>query len=281
MYHDDQLAAQAQRDALTHALQGSPAPEQLARVFGDRVARVCAGLVGLFGFAYLVLDVLTNDAAFSGHILLGSWVLALAVLVPAQLLASRGFRAWLEHQLRPGDDPFADVERLADGRIWQTARAEVDRLEAAALALPLAAISLLAPLSLHLIYWALFCPGATITDFSRWVVISLVLVGHAHVTLVIASVAFVRRLTRAEHRGRHVHGGRSGVSALLVTGAVALLPGALLIFVPPLLVLLTGLAFVPLIFHWAARQARCERRVLEQAVAAPPPEAPQARIVLF
>jgi hypothetical protein len=50
--------------------------------------------------------------------------------------------------------------------------------------------------------------------------------------------------------------------ALLWTVAISTVPGAMLLFVPPLLVAATGALFVPWVFHWAARRAYVERAIL-------------------
>lgn len=57
--------------------------------------------------------------------------------------------------------------------------------------------------------------------------------------------------------------------ALTWTSTVAALPGAILVFIPPIIVAATGLVFVPLSWHWASRTATIERRQIESWVQDP------------
>ena len=86
--------------------------------------------------------------------------------------------------------------------------------------------------------------------------------GHAHAALAICAARHATLIQRELDRGAPVEGLSRGLWAVLWSAAAAALPGAALLFVPPLLVAVTGLVLVPFTFGWAARAAVMERALI-------------------
>ena len=159
---------------------------------------------------------------------------------------------------------FDDLSNLEAGGPRKVGLALLERLEQPSMALPLAALSLLGPLSLHLVVALVFFNSSS-PQFGSWAALSLVLVGHAHLAMLVFAIVHIHRL-RTEldlDIGSSPSGARRGIWAAIWAAAAAAVPGALLFFIPPVLVLLTGLAFAPLVFHWAARRGQSERQLIE------------------
>lgn len=217
--------------------------------------------MGLAGFVALVGDVLLGSH-LSSYLLLGTWLaMGLAYLVSLRLVRWR-LRVYSRRMLTPGDNPFSDVARLDRGGPTEHVLRRTHSLEAASFMLPLIAFTLLTPLFVHLLIGAAIL-GVDLHNFNAWVLISLLLVGHAHLTLLILSVMHVLRVRSELDRGVPVQGAARGFWALLWTVAASSIPGAVLLCIPPMLVALTGLLFVPWMFHWSSRRAQQERGILE------------------
>jgi hypothetical protein len=131
----------------------------------------------------------------------------------------------------------------------------------------MAAVSLLAPLSIHGLLWFPFAHPETLAsgmdDFGTWVALSVIIVGHAHLALLVCAVRWAYRLRSVETFQLGIGRARGWGTALLVSAGIACLPGIVLLAIPPILVLVTGLAFVPLMYHVATRTIARERTVLE------------------
>jgi hypothetical protein len=110
-----------------------------------------------------------------------------------------------------------------------------DRLLFPSLALPLIGMSLVMPLTLHAVI-SLFLHDAT--GFEEWTRMSLVVVGHAHLALAALAGTAAWRMARGE---QHL----SGMKILFITVGVSCVPGVILLALPPVIVLATGLVFVP------------------------------------
>jgi hypothetical protein len=259
VYKDSSFAAQCRREELLRSL--SPLPRRLLELHSNRVARIWAGAAGLVGFVALIFSVLLGSR-FAGFFLLGTWAaMGLVYLVVGAVMRRR--LGILSRQMRSiGDDPMADVARLERGGPVEHVLRATHRLEAASFMLPLIAYTLLTPLFAHLLIGSALL-GVSVHSFNAWVLISLLLVGHAHVTLLILCIMHVLRVRSELDRGVAVQGATRGFWALLWTVAASSIPGAVLLCIPPMLVALTGLLFVPWMFHWASRRAQRERAILE------------------
>ena len=88
---------------------------------------------------------------------------------------------------------------------------------------------------------------------------SVIIVGHAHLALMIMTVRWAWRL-RPSSLTVDVH--PSWATALLVAAGVACVPGVILFALPPILVGITGLLFVPALFAITARRIQTERMKL-------------------
>lgn len=181
------------------------------RLFARRAARIAAGLVLTVGGVALPINALAHLVP-AGALLGGTWAAALLALPLVWLCARAGGHA------------------LA-GRLG-------DRLLVASLAWPLAGLALLLPLSLH----SLVMLGSGARELDEWVGLSWAIVGHVHVALAGMAAWRMRRLVRGE----------PALSAAAIYGisvGVAMVPGAIFLLIPPLLVAATGLPFLFLL--WA------------------------------
>jgi hypothetical protein len=263
MYKDHLIAARYRRDGLVREYSGAPVPAHLLTLYAVRQARRWAGVAGIAGFLALVLELFLG-ARHSSTILMLSWGLVLAVFVAVRVLARWRMGRLLAGELTPSADVFADLTRLDRGTPQDALRQRVSRLEISSLVLPVAAATLLLPLTLHLLVGSSLL-NVYLSDFNAWILLSLVLVGHAHLTLLVFSVLHVSRVCRELDLGDQVGGAGRGLWALLWTITASAIPGAIFLFIPPLLVALTGLTFVPWMFFWVARRARSERLLLQVA----------------
>lgn len=263
MYKDHLIAARCRRDGLVREYSGVPVPERLLTLYAVRQARKWAGVAGIAGFLLLVVELFLG-ARHSSMILMISWGLVLLVYAAVRLLARWRMGRILARELTPSADVFADLTRLDRGTPQDSLRERVSRLEVPSLAVPVAAATLLLPLTLHLLVGSGLL-DVYLADFNAWILLSLVLVGHAHLTLLVFSVLHVNRVCRELDLGDEVGGAGRGLWALLWTITASAIPGAIFLFIPPLLVALTGLTFVPWMFFWVARRARSERLLIQAA----------------
>jgi hypothetical protein len=161
---------------------------------------------------------------------------------------------------------LAHAERLDPGRTLVSFAKAQERLS---VALPLAGIAFLAPLTIHFVVGQLLSAstnGESAADFDGWIRWSVVLVGHAHVVLAYLGFRFARRLAvRSSAEIKEKGTARDGFGAIAWTTLASLVPGAILFLVPPTLVLLTGFAFAPVAYAVMGRRVFAERRVIAEA----------------
>lgn len=205
-------------------------------VRAQRRARVGGALALLCGFVLLLLNA-TRVVDSSAHVVLAaSWCAAVTVYLMLYVAAILG-------------RPSLPAELLAR---------EIGRGSASernALVLPLVAVSLIAPLSIHGAISTLLGCGPGHLTFDDWVVASLVIVGHAHVVLAVLAGRDAVRMADD----------RAGVSAkrvLLWTSVTAGIPGVLLYGIPPILTAITGALLIPTMYAWARRTLTSERALL-------------------
>ena len=262
---------------------------KLIPVMARRVARSLFGL-GLILAAVVLVGVALlppRDVALT-PILIAGWPIAAALgLVSAPPLIW-GLGRWLRWRAarypvgpRPGpaqEDPHAALEALqAEPGADASFAARVAGWETAGLALPLIGLCLIVPLSLHLMVWATVQAVARVgeTDrvgywanlcrFDDWIRMSMVLVGLAHLALVISVFIYLGRLRRQPSF-------RPPSPFMPFTVAVlsSAFPGIVFIFfagaglLPPLIAAVTGVVFIPPIFGQASRIFWRERDLLEE-----------------
>jgi hypothetical protein len=257
-----------------------PSDDAVTRVFAARKARIAAGTVGTAAGLTMFVEALASShpsfasdrSPWTTYTLIAAWVALSIAGALAWGLARR--RAGLELGREPAasGDAHADLARIEAADPLGKLRTTTSILEVASAALPLAAASLLVPLTLHALIAVIACAATgvslTATDFAQWIMASAVLVGLAHLALVIQVVLWARSLRCREtaqlRQGIHTAWAR----ILAVTAAVALVPvvGFVpwhpLALLPATIVLATGSAFMPLLFLSTVRCLRRERALL-------------------
>lgn len=215
--------------------------EGMIRIRARRAARATAGIVGVFGAALTALVALVFPESYfptgsctsvspglSTFTLLGTWGGMLLVYGFAYL----GERAEARRQQGESFAGYLSIHQNERGAIFW----------------PMAAVSLLAPLTIHFLAFALVRMNSP--DFPEaydsWIVIAGGLTIPAHGALVYCCWRFARELVRpGTNRAATA---QAGWRALGVTTLAGLVPGAILFLVPPLIVLVTGFVFIPWMF---------------------------------
>jgi hypothetical protein len=249
-----------------------PEREAARRIAARRVARAVAGATGLtvvtgaFVFAIAAFVEGSWPAPVREWLLtavfFSAWPAALVAWAVTRLAASVAIGRRVHAPIRLTGIAGEDLLRLAHEDSLASARALATRWQRASAALPLAALSMIAPLTLHFVVWCLVAPREAL-DFGKWIAISVVVVGHAHVALGVCSVLWALSLCRRETSALDSRLLRGWLKALGITVGVACVPGVLLLGIPPLLVAVTGLVFVPAMFAVTVRCMRRERLALE------------------
>jgi hypothetical protein len=248
------------------------------RVVIHRIGRAFGGgagvLLGVTAFLVALVSFLPPEGDRGGAhmvstvLLLGAWPVALIVGALARVVARA--RLFPGARVLLSGNPAADLARLEASHPLRQVRALATSWERAGAALPLAALSLVAPLTIHFLVWALVLVvsgGASVAalgDFGEWIALSALIVGHAHIALLVCATRWVYRLRAREtaelgHEMNHSWG-----MALLVAGGVACLPGLVLLAIPPVLVLGTGVLFAPLMYRTTLRTMERERLAIEE-----------------
>jgi hypothetical protein len=227
--------------------------EALARIYRARFARGLAGVVlatlAIASMAWaLTLDRSVANEMEHGPaaLLLMSWPAAIASYLFARVFLAAA-DAGREHRVT-----------VAERSLFS--------METASIALPLAGIAFAAPLTLH--------AGVAVLDgelrgFADWMRISAVLVGHAHLALAGHGLLFARTLHRARsgEESQRVRVERSWLGGLGVAVMCGIVPGIVLIGIPPVLVLVTGVVFIPASYMTLQIIFAHERAVVRRAFA--------------
>jgi hypothetical protein len=267
-YRDPLERARETLAELTDSLRQSlPAARERERVVMRRAARVVFGGVGIGGALSTVAAAIANSLSSElarfviTDVLIMTWVAAGGAYLLARLLGVVGLRT--KNPTWTGS-LFEDIRRFA---AVQAGRRDGRFLGVLSLVLPAVAISLLTPLTLHLGFEALTNQGSADVLFRRfdeWIVMSMIVVGHAHVALAALAGRFGFQVARMPLEQLAVDETR-GFKALLWTILVSAVPGIVLFAIPPLLVAVTGVAFVPFLFIATRRIALAERTALSEA----------------
>jgi hypothetical protein len=246
--------------------------EAACRVAASRIARAVAGAAGLiFGVGAFASTIATfalgswpdtRPAGVLTALLVSAWPAALVAWGVTRLAAGAAIRSRVHAPIRLTGDTGEDLLRLQREDSLASARAQAASWERAGAALPLAALSMVAPLSIHFVVWCL-AARQDVVGFGEWIAVSVVLVGHAHVALCACAVLWARGLCRRETAALGDGLGGSWVKALCVAVGVACVPGIFLLGIPPLIVLVTGLVLIPAMYSATVRCMRSERLELE------------------
>lgn len=260
----------AQRNAEVEAQHDLLEPElpALRDVHASRIARIVSGATGLVGAFFVCLFAIGDDKVAPTSALLVS----VGAMIASWALARIVFGLLPLKRLFPAKPPVRYTGHLAtdlaaiDARSpWPEIERKVDQLESASTSLPLAAISLLAPLTIHLPFAMVFFDTDT-DGFSSWIRMSLVIVGFAHLTLMALAIRFASSMSKMATEDivdMPIH--RKWLATWGLTIAAGCVPGIVLLLVPPILVTITGLAFIPFMFMWIRRRLLSERAVIALA----------------
>jgi hypothetical protein len=304
-YRDETEALRERRDELFSQRERERealAPELFA-IAGRRAARVFGGAAGIFGVCALIAFFLAivgvglrrglrvPDARFWDTIdyypppenLFDALDGRLTLLFLAALsLAGLGYLfggvwgpAVLSRALRIAfaktDDVRADIDRLSRRSPAAVSLELLSAHEQRSAAWSLIAVSLLAPLGLHLVAAEMISEGQlTLSEFGKWIGICIAMTAPGHLTLVIRARRFARHLAGDLLLFEPSKPGWSALGWACLAGFVSPLvlmtirggEGAPFLFGVPLLSALTGALFVPLSFWWTARQLKKERATL-------------------
>ncbi|WP_437574096.1 hypothetical protein [Sorangium sp. So ce887] len=273
-YRNDEDVARLHIESLLarHREQVDAIPESLRRLYGRRVARTLAGQVALGGAVLVILaaaappllGVLDDGAATTA--LLAAWATSALAGVAGRELADGRLRRALSREIQRSGDVHADRARIEAAAPEARVRGMIDAEERRSVALPLAGFVALAPLTLHFVIYCCFegwyatLSGLT-EDFDSWVRASLVLVGHVHALMAYLAFRHARAIHEASTRDLAAGAPKGAVRALGYATLASLLPGGILVL-PPLLVLATGAAILP-VFALARGRILAERRLIE------------------
>ena len=128
---------------------------------------------------------------------------------------------------------------------------------------------LLGPLFLHFLVWMASTGGdaaGNLGAFDAWISMTLPIAGLAHVVLAFRAAAFGPRIRERSTDELRRMPSSYGWMTLLFTAIAGLIPGAILLLVPPVLIALTGLVFVPYSFYRMSRAIHRERVVVDDLV---------------
>lgn len=228
--------------------------DRIPRIYARRVARIAGGFVAIAGASLMVLAAALSRGAKSlfDHslvdvpltpILFVTMIAAPVVTILVRFLAEPYARRLAERGLLETDDVRADIERLDRGSPVSWIAQAADRLETTSVSAPLVGIALVAPLSLHLVVGFVTTAGANdlVDAFDWWILVSLIVVAPAHAMLAWQCVRFAKKLRAWRGEGTPP----SPWAPYGWTVLAGFFPGVILFFVPPVLVAITGLVFVP------------------------------------
>ncbi|HEX8795366.1 MAG TPA: hypothetical protein VF765_30665 [Polyangiaceae bacterium] len=271
-----------QRIAALRERQESEAPfvDVARRVASRRIGRVAGGFIATVVGGSALLVALASwlssgaDEEYAHEVasilLVAAWPAGIVAALVARAIARGTLSARSADPVRFTGDLATDLARLDADDPLVAMRRTAEGWECAAAAWPLAALSLVTPLTIHmLVDWIpnLGRDASVMRDFGTWIALSVVLVGHSHLAVLVGSVRWARSL-RERPTELLTHGlSRTWGLTLLVAVGLACLPGIVLLGIPPILVAVTGLLFIPLMFVTTARCIQRERFALEATVA--------------
>lgn len=278
VYRDAEEALRQRRDELLarRRLEVARLPPVVRSVYARREARRITGAVGIAGaFVLAVCAALRVDGLTT--ILQGTWISMILVYILARAVADGRLRRLLAATFAPGEDVAGDLLRFEEIGPQQVVMRLAAPIERKSVALPMIALALLLPLTLH------FVVVATVRgevprgrDFDGWISMSLLFVGHCHLVLAYHAWSFAQKLRSArEGHAMATIADRAGWRAWGVTIAWSVLAGFILLavvpiagialfIVAPVLVGATGLTFIPAMFSKMGRKVRRERMVLSE-----------------
>lgn len=274
-YRDTALVLRRRAELIKARAGLDDAMGDLHRVYARRWSRIVGGGVALTFVAALVGYLLSwpfvdhvarNDAATL--LLLGGGVGGVVATILTRIAFSLATRR-VFRRMAPLPEPTGriaeDLAALEGASPWPAKETALRRLETASTMLPMIAISMLAPLTLHLGF-ATLMDGWKPESFSEWIAISGAIVGHAHIALAVTAALHARKLARSDVdaiAAMPTH--KPWLTALGVAVLAASIPGIILLVVPPILTALTGFVFVPAMYLFMRHRLVSERTAMRVA----------------
>ena len=271
-------------DALTADRAGHIAALLPLRVvYARRVARSAAGLVAtvlgavLFAYTYghAAVALLSSPGPRHPHgeltsLLLVAWGASIAAYFIARSIARAHLDRYLARPVTRTGDAAIDLARLETTEPRAVLRQLVPAFERWSVALPLMGLAMLAPLTIHLavalvVGWMVPAASFDGGGYDGWILSSVVIVGHAHVVLAICGWRFAKRIQVRDRLELETRRHRDWLRAWGFTALASAIPGALLLAIPPLLVLVTGLVFIPAAYLRMTTRVIRERVMIELA----------------
>lgn len=251
-------------------------PTELRTTYARRVARKSAGIVAVTGFVLTGLvtlaDAIPPSRAHAFMTPTGTFLGAILVSLVTYAIARVAAAARFEHHVRATFDTSGDelvhLALLESDGVRRAALRLASRDERASLAWPLAGIGLLAPLAIHFLVFCVLSLGSNSgslrTDsFDWWIGATLLLVGIAHLVLAYQAWRFASAVAATPTATLEHHNPVNPWGVLGWTVVGSLLPGLIAIAIPPVLVAVTGMLFIPATFRFMYQRALEERAALE------------------
>ncbi len=245
--------------------------ERAARaVVKARIARAVAGGVGFAGGLAMFGAAIARGVSWGLYSRMSAPEdgLLVRVLVCAWVLMGVGYGIGVAAARARADRTLARARAVHPRDAVNGRRGELawlcHRWEEASISLPLAAMAMLLPLTLHLVFWMAVGHVAQWREFDEWIRMSVAWVGIAHVTLAVCAARFAGKVSRTRDIDEDF-GTRAGGRALGITVLASCIPGVVLLGIPPVITAVTGIVPVLLAFRAAAVRVARERAALDEA----------------
>jgi hypothetical protein len=273
LYRDHQQAA-----LLSTEISADEVPAAYGMLRGRRLARMIVGAFAFFSFpAFIGWACLTGPSIatanpFAGQVLLLIWPVFAATYLLIAALAPLFFQGRLG-----ASDPLSERIQTQSGAKTAFFRDTVTRLGSASCTWLFAALALFIPLTLHLLIILGF--GGRFREFSSYMPAAFVFAILGHVVSAVWTVRFCRKLTSGDLARSPLLEGvftalratAANVPSVLVAYAFTFGQGGgghiavfgIVLLVACAVVIVTGLAHLPFLYHVAAKMMAKERHVLE------------------
>ncbi len=277
-YRDDtEVAKLRYEELLSRWMASAASPSDVEQVHAERSARIAAGSVGILGVitllvaAFLHLLVLQRPPeGLLFLILVATWASAWIAYRAAHRNAAVRARL-VARAPDPTGDPWADLARLAALRPHASLHALTFAEERSSVSLPLIALSLLMPLSIHALLFTAFAVATgnagSLGNYDIWILFCAAVVGHAHLALACFGRAFASNLASIPDDMLLSEAERRSRSAFWWTVGISAIPGGILYLLPPIFTALTGAIFCGAMFRRIAEKVFEERAKLGVAPA--------------
>lgn len=277
-YRDPRYAASIRIQQIQERSKDRPegVPEEITRIHARRVARTAAGIVAIAGFAAMVIAVLVGvfwlgrGGVAGVHptlFLAGAVALSIVTYVVARIAAASRFERRVWASFDGAQDELSRLARIEDDSVRRAAVRLAGAGEKTSVALPMAGVSLLAPLSIHLVVWSVLGGHVGserwLEGFDGWIGASLLLVGIAHATLAYLCGRFADKVGASSLVALSHRSPMSGWAAFGWTVLASCLPGIVALAIPPMIVAATGIVFIPYMFRFMHGRVVDERTALE------------------